>query len=415
MAKRVNEGGKPIQPQTCSGRIRSQPKPRAALARTLSIETAEGAPDRGKAKPPFTDETVAPAEPPYVPITGGKESQPSAAESQPASAAGSTLADKAAHATSSGVECPQYETMEAAEVLSWIALRRALPLNEWAKQIYGLSHHWPCSVQAFYDTNRAYYAASRPPYRYGQFAGSPHDFLALLNDVESGANWKDRTLSPSELPGIEKFLEGKEISELIADLKSDIAKAAPINRQLKVANEDLRKKLAVGSIKAFGGSKGGEFGELMFGRRPIEAGEWVLGKEVLPDGTVHERDGYETCAFLLFDAQEVLAIWPAERVATLDRPTDPHDEPANTVTDFATAGNSPPPAMPTDPKVLWMHAYVQGWNDAGKKPKRDPTLALSQKVTGATYREALSAWHTLPVNMRNRPRTGATSGQRAPA
>ena len=54
---------------------------------------------------------------------------------------------------------------------------------------------------------------------------------------------------------------------------------------------------------------------------------------------------------------------------------------------------------------LWMRAYVRGWNDAGKKPKREETLKLCQRDMKTTYRRAKAAWEAVPSELKNPPRT----------
>jgi hypothetical protein len=53
---------------------------------------------------------------------------------------------------------------------------------------------------------------------------------------------------------------------------------------------------------------------------------------------------------------------------------------------------------------IWMRAYVQGWNDVGRKPKREETLKLCSKEMKTTYRQAEIAWEALPTEWRNPPR-----------
>ena len=50
-------------------------------------------------------------------------------------------------------EIPTEQTMGAAEVLTWIAFRKAIPLETWAKEVYKFSHPWPLDVQTFYNEN----------------------------------------------------------------------------------------------------------------------------------------------------------------------------------------------------------------------------------------------------------------------
>jgi hypothetical protein len=56
---------------------------------------------------------------------------------------------------------------------------------------------------------------------------------------------------------------------------------------------------------------------------------------------------------------------------------------------------------------FWMRAYVMGWHDAGRKPKREETLKLCMAEAHVTYRQAESAWEGgVPVEWKNPPRKG---------
>jgi hypothetical protein len=208
-------------------------------------------------------------------------------------------------------EPPQTEEMDAAEVLCWIAFRRALHLGAWGKELYTLSQDWPVSVQTFYDSTILEPNLSRTVH-------GPLVIRSLLEDLESGVAGKDdkrfMVFYEGRFKHIRSIENGSRVSEFLADLKSDMVRAEAINRKINVAAGELRRALAAGQLQSAGKpEERGPGGVKILRRLAIEPSTWIIGMNVYPDGTAREQGLHETLSSLLFLTQEVLAKWPTEQ------------------------------------------------------------------------------------------------------
>lgn len=201
---------------------------------------------------------------------------------------------------------PTDETMDAAQVLSWIAVRRAIPLAEWGSEFYCPSRDWPWPAQGFYDPRIL-------GGNWSYLAGGPQRLLSILESVQDSSDWN---LSPMAMVRdayvelkIDSLVHVFGIETLVNDLRDDIKRAVAINRRFKRAGSELRRALEAGEIRSVGGTRNST-GELMFGREKLESKIWILGVEIFPDGTVREQGGMEIRSFLLFETAEILLKWP---------------------------------------------------------------------------------------------------------
>jgi hypothetical protein len=155
--------------------------------------------------------------------------------------------DQSGYLSNGPPEVPTDETMDAAEALSWIAVRRAIPLAEWGLEFYRPTHDWPWQAKGFYDPRILGGNLSR-------LAGGPHRLLSILDSVEDGSDWRLSPMAIIRDPYVELKINALVhefgIKTLVDNLRDDIKRAVAINRRFKRAGSELRRALEAGEIRS---------------------------------------------------------------------------------------------------------------------------------------------------------------------
>ncbi|MFN8891579.1 MAG: hypothetical protein ACK52P_08935 [Alphaproteobacteria bacterium] len=228
---------------------------------------------------------------------------------------------------------PKREFMDAAELLSWIAFRRSLTLEEWGNELYKISRNWPFRIESFYD------AAGVDQGPFG-IPGGPATLRDALSAEVDGAGWRDGALLASAVGqsatehAIQSLLSEFSASDLLAELTANLSRAERVNPKLRSASGLARRALAAGEIRSVGGapptSNHGSFfwSDLPFGRTAIDPAEWCVGTKLLPDGRMSEVGRGTRWISVLFDPLEVLRVFPpGDDTATDQAPRASDDQP----------------------------------------------------------------------------------------
>jgi hypothetical protein len=123
---------------------------------------------------------------------------------------------------------PKREFMDAAELLSWIAFRRSLPLGDWGNELYKISRNWPFRIESFYD------AAGVDQGPFG-IPGGPATLRDALSAEVDGAGWRDGALLASAVDqsatehAIQSLLSEFSASDLLAELTENLSRAEKVN------------------------------------------------------------------------------------------------------------------------------------------------------------------------------------------
>lgn|GEM_PF-3953220 len=208
---------------------------------------------------------------------------------------------------------PERASMDAAELMSWVAFRKRVPLERWATEVYHLARKWPVQTATFYDPvcGEDYYS---------KIDRGPSFLLAVLESELKGVCWTEvpELCIPDpygeKASAVSALLDEAPCATLVQSLRTDIARSQRINLKLRAAAADIRRALSTGSLRSVAAC------HPIRERSPIEAPEWKIGVDLFPDSTMRETGVGEKRDSLLFDALEVLEIWPESgraKVATI--------------------------------------------------------------------------------------------------
>lgn len=299
---------------------------------------------------------------------------------------------------------PNPDSMEAGEVLAWLAFGKAISWYEWSRKLFNFRRSWPVLTGQWFGIPRdeidAHFGA----------AYDWHDLTSALSAAKAGKSWHRAIPYPPERAAaaeaqLERLLSKAPAGDLLAELRADSDALRPMVGLVTRAQANLRRSLQAGLLRSDGIVPNDWHGRSRR-RTMIPSSDWKIGTRVLPDGTAYERLCGCVWTELLFDTQEVLALWPPGREVVIpvmqdNGPGDVNAEPIET-------GGA---AL----ALAWVKGLACGASHGAMKPKRDPALHDCMAATKCTYREALAAWNACPGEWRNPPRRAVDAAERPPA
>jgi hypothetical protein len=194
------------------------------------------------------------------------------------------------------VTLPARDFMDAAEVISWIGSRTALPKHMWWKDLFRFSRDWrfddwigirtedPPRVTLFGD----------------EWFSSADQLLSTFKARASGSIWPHYPLitTAEGRDHAEQYLARFDISDSIGwtllgqQLMADIRRRDQCLEKLRAAAGKLRRELYKGSLIAWG-SKVTDGLSNDHPRQKISSDEWPPGVEIDLDGEVRETVGWD--------------------------------------------------------------------------------------------------------------------------
>jgi hypothetical protein len=297
------------------------------------------------------------------------------------------------------VQPPAKSIMTACEVLTWIALRRAITQEQLGSLFKISVGRWACvPADAVLEALEARAGISGDgPYCAIRWAKDPHYSDSSVNTAFSpGGRAMLRSISRQHRRETGELLSFAALARL---LREEIADDEKTSDQLEDAKAQLRDRVAGGLLVAHGislepdGSRSAAASvqaipATVFMHPAMAITEWdEAHADTIKTAKEWHNQRLPRFGNIQFKTVEVLAQW-APRAGLTNN------------------GGKGSPSL-SDSVTCWMRAYVMGCNDAGKKPKRDGTLKQCQDETGTTYRLARAAWDALPAEWKNPPRKAA--------
>jgi len=291
---------------------------------------------------------------------------------------------------------PARDFMEAAEAISWIGYGRALRKHQWCADLIGLSRDWDFHDGIGISTTDLMGFDFGEPWYFG--AG---ELLATFKARASGSDWPRLSRIKTEEEGpkfADQYLARYRISDssgwtaLYHQLRADIERRNEFLAELTAAAGRLRRELYKATLIAWGRKYLGQF-KSGARRQKLIPEEFSPGVQIDFDGYVREQGSGARALWesLSFDTEEVLATWPPSLFQSA------------TSTMF---GDGPQSLSTSDGVLGWLLNFARSeMARVGAPPKRDETLKACQNGTGCTYREARTAWDSLPADLKRKPRS----------